>query len=197
MPRIDTSTIDGYADMSAEEKLAALEAYEYQDGSEELSKYKSATTRANGEAAEYRRQLKEARARLEEAEAKADEGRGETEREVEKLKEQLAAMQHEKTVADYTARLASSGFDADASATAAKALADGDADAFFAQLAAFVEAHDKALRAEMAQHSIAPKTGNTDPDRKSQMTRKKLDRMSPLERMTYTSLHQEEVAGLR
>ena len=37
MARIDVSTIDGYANMSAEEKLAALEAYEYDDHSAELA----------------------------------------------------------------------------------------------------------------------------------------------------------------
>ena len=46
MARIDVGSIDGYADMTAEEKLAALENFEYEDHSAELAdldKYKDAT----------------------------------------------------------------------------------------------------------------------------------------------------------
>ena len=61
MAKIDVSTIDGYADMTAEEKLAALEAFEFDDHSSELAdleKYKDATTKATKEASEYKKQLK-------------------------------------------------------------------------------------------------------------------------------------------
>lgn len=197
MPRIDTSTIEGYDGMTADEKLAALEAYEYSDGSEELDRYKTATTKANSEAAEYKRQLKDAKAQLEQASAKATEGQTEAERKLAEVEKQLAEMRHEKVVSDYTARFASSGFDGDLSASAAKALADGDADAFFESLSSFIEAHDKALKAESAQHSIKPKTGNLNPDSKVTMTRKQFERLSPFERMAFTSQHPEEAAGLR
>lgn len=196
MPRIDTSSIEGYADMSADEKLAALEAFEYDDGSEELGKYKSATTRANGEAAEYKRQLKAAQERLAEADAKATEGQSEAERKLAEVEKKLAAMEHAKTVSDYTARLASQGFDKELSGKAAKALADHDADGFFDALSTFVDAHDKALRADMAQHSIAPRTGTRNPDGKTGMTRKKLDAMTPYQRSLFSAQHPEEYAEL-
>ena len=52
MAKIDTSRIAGYADMSLEDKLKALEAFEYNDNASELEKQKAAVSKANSEAAE-------------------------------------------------------------------------------------------------------------------------------------------------
>ena len=52
MAKIDTSKIEGYADMTPEQKLAALEGYEYEDNAAELEKQKNALSKANSEAAE-------------------------------------------------------------------------------------------------------------------------------------------------
>ena len=41
MAKIDTSKIEGYQDMTAEQKLAALEGFEYEDNSAELEKHKN------------------------------------------------------------------------------------------------------------------------------------------------------------
>lgn len=54
--KIDTTAIAGYEEMSTEEKLAALEAYEFEapapkDG-EEVTKLKAALSKANSDAAE-------------------------------------------------------------------------------------------------------------------------------------------------
>ena len=55
MAKIDTSKIEGYADMSAEDKLKALEAFEYEDNAAELERQKNALSKANSEAAEWKR----------------------------------------------------------------------------------------------------------------------------------------------
>ena len=47
--KIDTTTIEGYADMTAEQKLAALEAFEYEDNSAEIEKLKKNLSKANSE----------------------------------------------------------------------------------------------------------------------------------------------------
>jgi len=64
MAKINTSAIEGYADMSAEEKLAALEAMDLPD----VDKIKSALDKATSEAAGYKKQLRE---RMTEDEARA------------------------------------------------------------------------------------------------------------------------------
>ena len=55
MAKIDTSKIEGYAEMTPEQKLAALEGFEYEDNSAELEKQKNALSKANSEAAEWKR----------------------------------------------------------------------------------------------------------------------------------------------
>ena len=42
--KIDTGSIEGYAEMTAEQKLAALEAFEYEDNSSELERLKNAVS---------------------------------------------------------------------------------------------------------------------------------------------------------
>ncbi len=45
MAKIDTSKIPGYAEMSAEDKLKALEAFEYDDNAAEVERLKGAVSR--------------------------------------------------------------------------------------------------------------------------------------------------------
>ena len=55
MAKIDTSKINGYAEMTAEQKLAALEAFEYEDGLSEVERLRNAISKANSDAAEWKR----------------------------------------------------------------------------------------------------------------------------------------------
>ena len=50
MAKIDTSKIEGYAEMTPEQKLAALEGFEYEDNSAELETQQNALSKANSEA---------------------------------------------------------------------------------------------------------------------------------------------------
>ena len=58
MAKIDTTKIEGFEEMSSEEKLIALMAYEFADpkptdNSGEVNKLKTALSKANSEAADY------------------------------------------------------------------------------------------------------------------------------------------------
>ena len=63
MAKINTAAIEGYAEMSAEDKLKALEEYEFETPApkenEEVTKLKTALSKANSEAADWKRQLRE------------------------------------------------------------------------------------------------------------------------------------------
>lgn len=50
--KIDTSTVDGYADMTAEQKVAFFEGFEYEDNADKLSKYKNSIDKLTHENAE-------------------------------------------------------------------------------------------------------------------------------------------------
>ena len=67
MPKIDTSTIAGYAEMTAEQKLAALESFEYDDGSKQNEKLKAAMDKAASEAASYKKKLNDVSQMVEKA----------------------------------------------------------------------------------------------------------------------------------
>ena len=55
MAKIDTSKIEGYANMTAEQKLAALEAYDHPDPDLTGFVEKSKLDKATAEAAEWKR----------------------------------------------------------------------------------------------------------------------------------------------
>ena len=92
--KIDTSKITGYAEMSAEEKLKALEEFEIEtptDNGDEVTKLRNALSKANSDAAEWKRQFREKQTEQERAEAE----RAEREKAVE---EELRGLRREKTV---------------------------------------------------------------------------------------------------
>ena len=53
--KIDTTKIEGYEGMTAEEKLAALEGFEYDDNAQELERVRNQLSKANAEAAKNKR----------------------------------------------------------------------------------------------------------------------------------------------
>lgn len=142
--KIDTSKIDGYADMTAEEKLAALESYEYEvpvPDNGEIQKLKEAVSRANSEAAEYKKQLK---AKMTDDEAKAAQDAEER----EAMKKELEGLRKDKAIGAFQTKFLELGYDAEAAARAAKALQAGDFDTVFATQEKFIETTKKTAVAE-------------------------------------------------
>ena len=143
--KIDTTKIEGFAEMSAEEKLAALEAYEFdapapKENNDEVNKLKTALSKANSEAADWKRQLREKQTEQERAEAE----RAERDRERDEL---IATLQHKETVSGYLASCLSLGYDKDLATEAANAMADGDAAKIFECQQRFLDAKTKELEA--------------------------------------------------
>lgn len=157
MPKIDTSTIPGYADMTPEEKLAALEGYEYNDNAEELEKQKAAVTKANKEAAEHKRKLQEKQS---DEEKKAQEEAEERER----IQKENAELREKVAVSENTAQLLALGYSPDLAAETAKAMFDGDNAKVFACQKKFMEAQEKKLKAELLEGTPKPPAGDGKPD---------------------------------
>lgn len=141
--KIDISKIEGYAEMSAEDKLKALEGYEFEapkDTTEEVTKLKNALSKANSDAAEWKRQFREKQTEQERAEAE----RAEREKAVE---EELRGLRRDKTVSGYVAQCLALGYDKDLALRAAEAMADNDAATIFACQQDFLENKKKELEA--------------------------------------------------
>ena len=154
--KIDTGKIAGYADMSTEEKLAALEGLELEIPAPdhgEMQKLKEAVSRANSEAAEYKKQL---RAKLSDDEAKAAQDAEER----EAILKELEGLKRDKAVGTYQAKFLSLGYDAQSAEKAAKALQAGDFDTVFAAQEAFIETAKKSAVAQSLKNQPSLTNGN-------------------------------------
>jgi hypothetical protein len=141
--KIDTTRIEGYAEMTAEEKLKALEELEIEvpkDNSEEVTKLKTALSNANSDAAKWKAALREKQTEAERAEAE----RAEREKAIE---DELRTLRRDKTVSGYLAQCLALGYDKDLALRAAEAMADNDAAAIMACQQDFLEAKQKELEA--------------------------------------------------
>ena len=154
MPKIDTSLIEGYADMTPEQKLAALEGYEYDDHSEELERQKAAVTKANGEAAEWKRKHT---ALLSEEEKKKQEDADK----LASMEEELAELRKGKVVSDYKAKFVAQGYSEELADETAKALAEGDMTKVFANQQKFLTDYAKGVKAEALKGTPKPPAGGS------------------------------------
>ena len=179
--RIDTAKIENYAEMSAEEKLKALEEYEFEapekDDSEEVKKLKTALSNANSQAADWKRQFREKQSEAERAEAE----RKEHEQAVE---EELRTLRKEKSVSGYQAQYLALGYSNELALKAAEATADGNAAEIMLCQREFLEAKTKELEAAALNKqptlSVGSTPTSTDVDKEAENKRRKLVGLPPL-----------------
>lgn len=142
---------DAYKEnMTVEEIEAALNGVEIDTS--EVDRLKSALTKSNSEAAEYKKQL---RAKQTDDEAKE----AEREKEIASMKEELEALKQEKVVSEYTSRFLSLGYEDSLARETAAAFAKGEMDTVFANQKKHAEAAEKKLRADLLRDTPAPPAG--------------------------------------
>ena len=160
MPTISTESIEGFDGMTAEQKVDALLKLDLPDSSAELARMKSALDKATSEAADYKKQLK---GKLTEDEAAA----AEREAKWAEMEAKLKELETEKTISTYKASyLAMPGFDEKLAEETAKALAEGDMKAVFANQQKANAAYEKKLRAEMVKKDPKPDGAGGDDQKK-------------------------------
>nr|DAP28768.1 MAG TPA: Major head protein [Caudoviricetes sp.] len=152
MAKIDTSLIEGYADMTPEQKFAALEAFEYEDNAAELEKQKNALSKANSEAAEWKRKHN---ALLSEEEKKKQEDADK----LAQMEQELADLRKGKTISEYKAKFVAQGYDETLAEETAQALADGDSAKVFANQSKFLEEYAKKVKADALKKTPKPTPG--------------------------------------
>ena len=142
--KIDVSKIEGFADMTAEDKLAALMGYEFDEpkapDNSEITKLKAALSKANSEAADWKRQFRDKQTEQERAEAE----RAENEK---ALQEELATLRRGKVLDEYAKKCMGMGYDAELAAECAEAMADGRFNDVFAIQQKFMEAKTREIEA--------------------------------------------------
>ena len=187
MAKLDTSRIAGYETMTPEQKVAALEELEYDDHSAELERAMTAVTKANGEAAEWKRKHN---ALLTEDELK----RQKEAEERQAIMDELEALRTEKLISGYKTSFMANGYDEALADATARALAAGEMDKVFANQKAFQEAHDRALTAQLMGNT--PKPAGDGATASTVMTLDALRKMSPGERAEFANTHPDEYKSL-
>ena len=157
MAKIDTSKIPGYAEMSAEDKLKALEAFEYDDNAAEVERLKGAVSKANSESAGWKKKHNELltedeRKKQEDADALAN------------MKKELDELRTDKTISEFKAKLIAQGYDEALASDTAQAMADGDTAKVFANQGKFLEDYAKKVKADAMKKTPKPPAGDGSSD---------------------------------
>lgn len=152
MARIDTTKIEGYAEMSAEEKLAALESFEYEDKSEDYAKLKKSFDKASSEVADWKKKhnalLSDDERQKQEAEAN-----------IKAMQTELENLRREKTVSGHKAKYLAMGYDEAMAEETAAALVDGNLDLVFANQAKYQAAALKKYQSDAMKGNPTPPAG--------------------------------------
>lgn len=153
MAKIDFSTIEGFEEMSAEEKLAAIENYEIPDPDYTGFVKKDLFDKVSSEVASYKKKEFERMTEEEAAKAKAEEERA-------AMQARLEELERDKQVNEYTAQFLGIGYDKELARETAEALQQGDMNMVFLNQSKFAAAREKALKAELLKDTPKPAAGN-------------------------------------
>lgn len=152
MAKIDVTKIEGYAEMTEAEKLAALEAYVIPDPDFTGYVKKDVADKYASEAAQYKKQLRERMSEEEAAKAKAAE-------DMAAMKARLEELEVEKAIGEYTTQFMGIGYNEELAKSTAAAIQKGDMTAMFKNHAKFVAEQEKALKAKLLKDTPAPPAG--------------------------------------
>lgn len=167
MAKIDTSKITGYDTMTAEEKLAALEALEIEEPDMSGFVKKDIADKYASEAASYKKQLREHMSEEEVAKAKAAE-------DMATVMAELETLRADKSISEYTTQFMGIGYDEALAKATAKALHEGDMSTLFKNHGKFVADREKVLKAELLKTTPTPPAG----DGNKGVTREDFSKMS-------------------
>ena len=156
MAKVNTESIEGFNEMSTEDKLNALLNYEYeapkQDESAELKRVREALNKASSDCASYKKQLRDKQT---EAEREAADR---LERE-NALQEELNAYRTRERISTYKAQLMSVGYDATTAESLATKLPEGISEDFFATQKTFLDQQKQNALSEALNRQPKPSVG--------------------------------------
>ncbi len=177
---------DNYKDGMTVEEMLAVEVDEPKVDNTDLEKTKRALNKANSEAAEYKRQLKEKMTEDEQRAAEQAES-------LKSMQDELTALRRDKTVSEHISKYIGMGYTPELAKTAAEAMADGDMAKVFDTMTKFMADHDAKVTADFVKGNPAPVDGKTD---SPTMTKEKFKEMSFDQRNAYAKEHPDEYKSM-
>ena len=149
MANIDTSKIEGYAEMTAEQKVEALEKYSFADPDYSGYVKKDLFDKTASELAQSKKDLK---ARMSEEELKAKEAA----EELARYKTEAETLRKEKNIASNKAQLIGIGYDEALAQATAEAMESGDIATVIKNQASVLENAKKIAKGEAMAKTPAP-----------------------------------------
>lgn len=183
--KIDTAKIEGYAEMSAEDKLKALEAFDMPDPDYSGYVKKELYDKTASELSAKKKELND---HLTDEEKK----KKENEEEMTTLRENYEKLVKQNAISEAKAKYLALNYDDKLAAETAEAYVNGDTEKVFANQQKAQAAFEKKIRAEALKDTPSP---IGDGDNKT-MTLDKLRKMSPQERYEYSVKNPEEYKSL-
>jgi len=182
MAKIDVSNIEGYAEMTAEEKLAALEGYEMPDPDYTGYVKKDLYDKTASDLSQKKKELAE---RMTEDERKAQAEQDKYNEMLQKYNELLRNQQILSTKNSYLAL----GYEESLAEATAQALVDGDMETVFANQRLHQDGIESRVRAGILSETPRPRGGN---EGAPVMTKEDLRKMSDRDRFKFQQEHPEE-----
>ena len=179
--KIDTNKIQGYADMTPEEKLKALEGYEMADPDYSGYVKKEVFDKTASELADSKKQLRE-KMSADEIKAKEDAEKQ------EKLQSDYDALLKKVSISENKAKLLALGYEDKLASDTAEAMVEGNLEKVFANQKKHLEGVEKKIREDVLRNTPKPEGGNSS----STMTKEKLRGMSAVERYEFSQKNPEE-----
>lgn len=157
MAKINTKLITGYEQMTPEQKVAALEAYNHPDPDYSGYVKKDLYDKAASDAASWKKKHNELltedeRKKQEDADALAN------------MKKELDELRKDKTISEFKAKLIAQGYDEALASDTAQAMADGDTAKVFANQGKFLEDYAKKVKADAMKKTPKPPAGDGSSD---------------------------------
>ena len=186
MAKIDVTTIEGFDKMTDEEKIKALTDFEYDDNLKELERYKNACTKANGEAAEWKKKYQETL-------SAEDKNKQEQAEELEKMKTRLVELEKEKTNSEYVSKFVGLGYPSELAGEMATALMENNVDKVVEIQKKFNTTRETEIKQSVLKHTPTPPNGSNSGEI---TTLKDFRAMSRGDRIKFANEHPEEYKKL-
>lgn len=142
--------------MTEDEISAALEA-KYQSRDAEMNRLKNALTKANSEAAEYKKKIRESQSEEEQKAAAQKE-------EYDRIVQENADLKRNMNISTRKAQLIAQGYEEKLADETATAMIDGDLDKVLKNQGVFLEAQAKAIKEGQMRNTPRPSGDGSDGD---------------------------------
>lgn len=185
MAKIDIQKIAGFDTMTPEEKIAALQGFEFPDPDYTGYVKKDLYDKAASDVAAWKKKHHDLLSEDERKKQEADEKWA-------SMEQELAGLRKEKTVSQYTAQLLKQGYDEALAASTAAAMESGDMGKVFANNQKFLDGYAKKIIADKLKRTPRGADGGTG----GTMTKDAFRKMSPAERYDFSQKHPEEYKAL-